>query len=222
MAGAALVAASVPGVAFAAADDCRVVNVGTTRACTALEDALFDARPGARLTLRGQCAGPVTVARGVRIRGVRAAGSGAPRIDAATGPVVAVDPGVRLTLRGITIGGATSSGGDAAGLAIGTGAAVRLFTTSVVDTTSAGGAAIVTRGTLRIEGASVIHGNTSDASAGGIDILGGRTTIAGTALLTENTGKQGGAVRVRTGGTLVIGASARKRTTGAGSSASGR
>jgi nitrous oxidase accessory protein NosD len=85
------------------------LDTGVTKA--SLQKAHNAAKAGQRLTLRGTCTGVTTLRKSLTISGIRTKPSGKPILDAKlNGTVVTVQPGVKVTMRGLTIRGGAMPG----------------------------------------------------------------------------------------------------------------
>jgi hypothetical protein len=171
---------------------CRVKNLDTGVTKYSLQKAHDAAGPGHSLTVRGTCAGLTTISTSLTIIGSRTATSGMPALDAKlNGTVVMVQPGVKVTMKDLTIrNGAGSPGGI-----LNHG---RLFLRDVVVRANTGGGAgggILNYGTLTLNGSTSIRGNTAGKYGGGVWNESGIVKMNGSSSIRGNTaGSNGGGV----------------------------
>jgi hypothetical protein len=145
---------------------CRVRNLdaGTTRAT--LQGAVWAARAGDRLTVRGICRGTTRIGKDLTIRGVRTATARKPILDGAMrGTVVVARNGVRVTLRELTLRRGVAQEG---GAILNQGVLV-LRDVIVRASTAAYGGGVYNYGTLILNGSSSIRGNATVGPTGASD-----------------------------------------------------
>jgi hypothetical protein len=95
--------------ADATALPCVIANTRTHQTFLFLQEAVNEAAPGDKLTVKGMCVGDATLAKDLTIQGQTAAGFGAPTLNGGNGAdnagSVLVDHESKLTLTGLTITG---------------------------------------------------------------------------------------------------------------------
>lgn len=145
-------------VAAASPTACRVKNLDTGVTKARLQTAVWSARAGDRLTVKGTCRGTTIIKKDLTIRGIRTAASGKPLLDGArTGRVIVVKPKTTVKLRSLTLRrGAARTGGGI--LNEGT----LILRDTVVRASSASyGGGVYNFGTLRLNGSSAIRANST-------------------------------------------------------------
>ena len=151
-------------VAAASPTACRVKNLDTGVTKARLQTAVWSARAGDRLTVKGTCRGTTIINKDLTISGVRTAASGKPILDGArTRRVIAIRPKVTVKMRSLTVRrGVAQTGGGI--LNEGT---LILRDTVVRASSAAYGGGVYNFGTLRLNGSSSIRANRT-VNPGGV------------------------------------------------------
>jgi hypothetical protein len=175
---------------------CRVRNLDTGVTKNSLQKAHDAAKADQRLTVRGTCAGITVLRKSLTITGIRTATSGKPILDAKlNGRVVKVRPGVKVTMRRLTIrGGATPGSG---GGILNDGTLVLRHVVVRGNTAGADGGGVANGRNLTLAGSSSIRANGAEVYGGGIyNSLGiGILTMKDSSSIRANTaGERGGGV----------------------------
>jgi hypothetical protein len=181
-----------------------VTNLDTGTTKPSLQAAVNAAAAGDRLKVKGICRGTTTIGQDLRISGLQTATSGQPILGGYNGRtswakwVVKVKSRATVTIRDLTIqGGVDASGISNAG-------SLTLRDVVVRDNGFMAGGGVDNRGTLVLNGASVIRANSANWGAGvmndgGILVLNDSSSITRNGALSD-----GGGVAVWGGGTLVM------------------
>ena len=180
---AALLAASPATAASPTACRVKDLDTGVTRA--SLQGAHDAARAGHHLTVRGTCIGITTIRKSLTITGIRTATSGTPVLDAKlNGTVVTVHPGVKLTMKSLTIRYGVA---DFGGGILNEGRLLLRDVTVRANTASAGGGvANINGGKLTLNGSTSVRGNSASSGAGGV-YNDGSFTMNSTSSIEGNT-----------------------------------
>lgn len=219
MALAATLIAAAP-VAAASPSACRVKNLDTGVTKASLQKAHDAARAGHRLTIRGTCVGITTVRKSLTITGIRTATSGKPFLDAKlNGTVVTVRPGVKLTMRGLTIRNGATDGDGGAILVDGASLILRDVVVRGSSAAGDGGGIFVDHGTLTLNGSSSIRGNSAGHNGGGV-LDWGTLVMNGSSSVNGNTAEWSGG-GVFNAGYLVMNGSSSIHHNSAGDGAGG-
>jgi hypothetical protein len=166
-ASAALLATALAVPASAASPTaCRVTNLDTGVTRNKLQKAVWQARPGQRLTVRGTCRGLTTIKKRLYITGVRKGASGRPTLDGDTkGTVMTVWPRRKVVISDLQIRGGYATQG----------------------------AGIYNEGTLILKGSTAVRLNIASQGAGGV-WNSGILKLKGSALIKYNVAKYSGGV----------------------------
>lgn len=203
--GALVLAGTVPAPSAAASPrDCRVTNLDTGRTTGGLQRAARAASKGDRLVVKGTCRGVTWIGKDLQIRGARTATSGRPILDGAdAGPVLTIGARATVTIRGLTIrrGVATRGGGIYnKGTLVLRDVVVRANAASELG----GGIWNHTGAILRLQGASVVRGNTSASGGGGIADLGTLVLTGSSSIRGNSADEYGAGVHVSYQATMVM------------------
>jgi hypothetical protein len=181
--------------ASAVTSQCLIINkaINTNNSYNSLAAAEAAASPGATLLVRGMCTGNTEISENLSVLGSPVNGFTTPTLEGTgTGSVLTVDPGVTLTVNGLTISGGTGNTGIPVGIGF----------------PSMGGAILDSGGTVNLLGGSIT--NNSADFGGGIAVVANLGGIPGPATLnviggtiTHNTGGSGGGI-VNFGGTVNV------------------
>ncbi len=171
--------------ASAASRGCSVKDKATRRTYSTLQAAVNGARPKATLLVRGTCRGKTIVRKSLRIKGVRNARWGMPRLRTNGTPVLVVERGSRTRVASLLIERGKG--------------VINRGTTTFVDVHVRGpamsdGRGILNTGTLRLLGTSWVQRSTGVINAGHL-------TLGGTSHIQQN---REGSIAVRNTGTIVM------------------
>jgi hypothetical protein len=200
-------------VAAANPHRCLVIDVTTGARFHHLQPAVDAAPAGAKLRVKGTCAGTTVITRDIRIVGHRRPGFGPAILDGnGRGSVITIG-GVSdlvVTLKGLKIrnGAATEGGGiDVPRDPITRRRASMRLVDSIVsgNTASAGGGIFFGVGTFAIVD-SIVRNNTSTFLGGGIYVGmdADAVTLRGTSVVRGNHARDGGGIEVDFGGRLLL------------------
>jgi hypothetical protein len=228
---AATLLAAAPAAA-ASPTACRVRNLDTGVTKASLQKAHNAAKAGQRLSVRGTCVGVTVLRKSLTITGIRTDTSGKPTLDAKlNGRVLNVNPGVKVTLKGVTIrNGAVDWGGSGVSnygtlilrdvivrgntaercAGIGNSGSLTLegITSVRQNTVSWFGGGVCNAGTLTLKDSSSIRRNTAgpglEAAYGGglVNQEGSVVVMRGESAISDNQADRGGGVS--NGGTLTM------------------
>jgi hypothetical protein len=177
---------------------CSVKNTDTGRTFARFQQAVKTAKPGASLVVNGTCHGTTVIRISLAIDGEREKRAGRPILDgdAKVKHVLRIRPGVRVTIRGLTIQGGRVRNLYGAGI-INRGTLKLRDVVVRRNKSGSYGGGIYNEGTLLLEGASRIRRNRGYASGGLMNA--GTARMSDTASIRDNRG--GGVVNR---GTLVL------------------
>jgi nitrous oxidase accessory protein NosD len=184
-------------------DGCRVRDRDTGIVSRTLQAAVDRARGGARLVVRGTCAGSTTIDRDLRIRGSRRDGSGPATLQGGPGgPVVTIAAGARVTLAALRI---RRGSGSAAGGGLRNEGSLVLREVLVRGNQAADGGGVYNAAgaTLRLGRGTILRANRADGSGGGVyNATGASLTMSERAGISRNVAGVGGGGLHDAGGTL--------------------
>ncbi len=193
---ATLLAASPASAASPTA--CRVRNLETGITKASLQKAVFRARPGDRLTVKGTCKGTTTIRKDLTIRGIHRPVSGRPTLDGARiGRVVTVKYGVKVIMKNLTILHGTTPGDGRWGAGLYNWGTLVLRDVIVRDNhTTLGGGGGENAGTLVLYGSSSIRANTANSGGGLVNLE------SSTLVLKDSSSIRGNHATFHSGGVL--------------------
>lgn len=194
------------GPVLAGAPACSVLNVRTEVTAGNLGAAIGDASAGDTLRLGGSCLGGVEIDRNLKIIGDWATSRPTIRGDGSA-PVVTVNTGVTVTMRGLVIRGGDGGAGEGGGVR-------NLGTLTLIDMVVRGNAAYHgggignSQGRLTLKGSTSVRDNTA-TNGGGISSLYGVLTVSESVRIEDNDAADRGGGLHLVAGTTTIGGTAR-------------
>lgn len=196
-----LVAGLATPVTAASPTACRVTNPDTGVVRNSLQKAVWQARSGQRLIVRGTCHGRTKIGKNLHISGVRRGSSGRPTLDGdAKGSVVSIKLGARVTLKDLQIrDGFHKWGGGVRNKGILTLAG----STTIRGNEGLYGGGAWNSGTLKLTGSSAIRANKAQVQGGGVRNFGTLTLRNSSAIRGNETDRDGGGV-YNGGGTVTL------------------